>query len=126
MAPSSASSAAEGSELPRQDAAEIAGGWTLHVVSGQETIVGALEIEVTEDGLEGTFTRTDVTDAMPAALTGKVAEETLTFSFAMELPAGTRGNVEFVGEIGDRLLAGTFTTAAGISGEWTARRPGNG
>jgi hypothetical protein len=101
----------------------VEGTWILQMNTGATRIEGALEIEQDGPAIEGTWLRHGDTRAMPTPMSGEVAADTLTFSFVDEVTVGTRGQIDFVGEIGEQgVMSGTFTTKDGTTGEWTARR----
>jgi hypothetical protein len=103
--------------------ADVEGAWTLVMNTGGSRVEGRLEIEQEEGSIEGTWRRDTDLEAMPTTVAGEVIADTVSFSFVEEVPAGSSGRIEFVGEIGDQgVMAGTFTTADGTTGEWTARR----
>lgn len=103
------------------DALQHAGEWMLTIRTGQETVEGLLTLEQREKTLEGMFRPAADPDAR-ATVTGSATGDTLTFAFDLEIPPGTHGEVEFVGEVETGIMAGTFENADGVMGEWTARR----
>jgi hypothetical protein len=103
--------------------ADVEGAWTLVLNTGGSRIEGRLEIEQDGRSIEGTWLRDADPEVMPTAVAGEVIVDTVSFSFVEEVPTGSSGRIEFVGEIGNQgVMAGTFTTAEGTTGEWTARR----
>jgi hypothetical protein len=103
--------------------ADVEGTWTLVMNTGRSQIEGTLELEQDGRAIEGAWLRRGDAQATTTAVVGEVAEETLTFSFTEEIPAEMSGRIDFVGEIDEQgVMAGTFTTEEGATGEWTARR----
>lgn len=103
------------------DALTYGGEWTLTIRTGQATVEGLLTLEQRRETLEGMFRpATDPDSRIPVS--GSATDETLTFAFELEIPPGTQGEAQFVGEAEEDIMAGTFETAEGVRGEWTARR----